>query len=77
MPKKILTFSEIEGHASSICNILEDVPLYYIIEVLELAKSHRDSIGDIHDLDVSDEEESEKEVSENESSSSSSETESD
>ena len=75
MPKKILNSSEMEGFAESICNILEDVPLYYIIEVLELAKSHRDSIGDIHDLDVSDEEESEEE--EEESSSSSSETESD
>tara|TARA_R110000765_G_scaffold176044_1_gene281046 strand:- start:601 stop:825 length:225 start_codon:yes stop_codon:yes gene_type:complete len=74
MPKKILNSSEMEGFAESICNILEDVPLYYIIEVLELAKSHRDSIGDIHDLDVSDEE-VEEEVEE--SSSSSSETESD
>ena len=73
MPKKILNNSEIEGYAESICNILEDVPLYYIIEVLELAKSHRDSIGDIHDLDVSDEEESEEE----EESSTNSETESD
>jgi hypothetical protein len=73
MPKKILNNSEIEGFAESVCNILEDVPLYYIIEVLELAKSHRDSIGDIHDLDISDEEESE----ELEESSSSSETESD
>jgi hypothetical protein len=72
MPKKILNNSEIEGFAESVCNILEDVPLYYIIEVLELAKSHRDSIGDIHDLDISDEEESE----ELEESSSSSETES-
>jgi hypothetical protein len=74
MPKKILNNSEIEGYAESICNILEDVPLYYIIEVLELAKSHRDSIGDIHDLDVSDEEEV---AEEEESSSSNSETESD
>ncbi len=75
MPKKILNNSEMEGFAESICNILEDVPLYYIIEVLELAKSHRDSIGDIYDLDVSDEEE--EEVEEESSSSSSSENESD
>ena len=64
-----LSDSEIKSFAEDIYRVLEDVPLYYVYEILELANEHRQKEGENPDLDITSSEE------ENESSSSSSEEE--
>lgn len=77
MPKVKLSSGEIETHAHDIFNILKEVPLFYIFEVLELAREGREKEGDIEDLDVSSEEEEEEENQANSDSSSGSGSDSD
>ncbi len=72
---KSLNGSEIDDYANDIYKILKDVPLFYLNEVLELAKEGREREGEIDKLDTdssSDEEEEriESESSEDESESS-------
>lgn len=69
MPKVKLSSGEIETHAHDIFNILKEVPLFYIFEVLELAREGREKEGDIEDLDVSSEEEEEEDQANSDSSS--------
>ena len=52
-----LTGSEIDFFASKIYETLEEIPLYYIEEVLELAFEGRKREGDIEGLDISSSEE--------------------
>jgi hypothetical protein len=52
-----LTGSEIDFFASKIAETLEEIPLYYIEEVLELAFEGRKREGDISGLDISSSEE--------------------
>lgn len=49
---KKLSGGEIDSFADEICDILKEVPLYYVREVLELALEFRDREGDIQDVDT-------------------------
>ena len=55
--KKIMSYGELECLVEQISVVLEDCPLYYVIEVLEGAKSYRDRQGEQDELDVSSDEE--------------------
>ena len=57
--KKIMSYGELECLVEQISVVLEDCPLYYVIEVLEGAKSYRDRQGEQDELDVSSDEEEE------------------
>lgn len=65
MPKVKLSESEINSYSEDIYKILCDIPLFYLVEVLELAHEQRVKDGEDPDLDLSDTDES---SSENESS---------
>ncbi len=68
MTKIKLSQSEINGYAEDITRILVDIPLFYILEVLELAQERREKEGDIPELDItsSEEEKSSSESSDDE-----------
>ena len=66
--KKIMSCGELECLIEQIATVLDDCPLYYVIEVLEGAKSFRDRMGEQDDLDVSSDEEEENSDTEDESS---------
>jgi len=66
-----LTQGEINSYADDISKVLEDIPLFYVYEILELANEQRQKEGEIPELDVSssedeDESSSEEEVEEEE-----------
>jgi len=65
---KNLTGNEIDDYANDIFKILKEVPLYYLNEVLELAKEGREREGDIDKLDT-DSSSEEEDILESESSS--------
>ena len=48
-----LSGSEIDFYASKIYETLEEIPLYYIEEIMELAFEGRKKEGDIEGLDTS------------------------
>tara|TARA_R110002051_G_scaffold280688_1_gene342320 strand:+ start:2665 stop:2904 length:240 start_codon:yes stop_codon:yes gene_type:complete len=52
-----LSGSEIDFYASKIYETLEEIPLYYIEEIMELAFEGRKREGDIEGLDISSSEE--------------------
>lgn len=52
-----LSDSEIKSFAEDVYKVLEDVPLYYVYEVLELANEHRQKEGENPDLDTTSSEE--------------------
>ena len=58
MTKIKLSGGEIDSFADAISRILEDVPLYFLSEVMEIAHENRIRCGEDPDLDVSSEEES-------------------
>tara|TARA_R110000782_G_scaffold209831_1_gene297998 strand:+ start:21 stop:275 length:255 start_codon:yes stop_codon:yes gene_type:complete len=64
-----LTGSEIDFYASKIAETLEEIPLFYLEEIMELAFEGRKREGDIEGLDISS---SEEENSSNEDKTSSS-----
>lgn len=51
-----LSQREINNASDEIYRILKDIPLFYIDEILELAKEGREKDGDDPDLDVSSDE---------------------
>jgi hypothetical protein len=55
--KKVMSSGELECLIEQISTVLEECPLYYVIEVLEGAKSYRDRMGEQDELDVSSDEE--------------------
>ena len=55
--KKVMSSGELECLVEQISTVLDECPLYYVIEVLEMAKSYRDRQGEQDELDVSSEEE--------------------
>ena len=72
---KSLNGSEIDEYANDIFKILKEVPLFYLNEVLELAKEGRQRQGDIDKLDTeSSSDEEEEEIIETESEESESES---
>ena len=64
---KNLSGGEIDDHGRKIAEYLEDVPIYYIIEVLEIAREGREREGEIDGVDTtsSDEEDNSSEDEEN------------
>ena len=66
-----LTGSEIDFFASKIGQYLEDIPLFYIEEILELAYEDRRKEGDIEGIDTSSSSEEEKSSSDEDKTSSS------
>ena len=58
MTKIKLSGGEIDSYADAISRILEDVPLFFVSEVMEIAHENRIRYGEDPDLDVSSEEES-------------------
>jgi len=58
---KSLNGSEIDDYANDIYKILKEVPLFYLNEVLELAKEGREREGEIDKLDTESSEEEEEE----------------
>jgi hypothetical protein len=63
-----LSGGEIDDHARRISEYLEDVPIYYITEVLEIAREGREREGDIDGVDTtSSDEEDNKSSSDDES----------
>jgi len=58
---KNLSGHEIDDFANDIFKVLKDVPLFYLNEVLELAKEGREREGDIDKLDTESSEEEEEE----------------
>ena len=76
---KNLSGGEIDDHGRKIAEYLEDVPIYYIIEVLEIAREGREREGEIDGVDTTssdeednsseDEDEEEEEEDEEESNS--------
>ena len=66
---------DLECLVEQISNVLDECPLYYLIEVLEMAKSNRDRSGEKDDLDVSSDEEEDIEDTDDEDKSSGSESE--
>tara|TARA_R110000824_G_scaffold185329_2_gene366294 strand:+ start:45 stop:296 length:252 start_codon:yes stop_codon:yes gene_type:complete len=58
MTKIKLSGGEIDSFADAISRILEDVPLFFLSEVMEIAHENRIRYGEDPDLDVSSEEES-------------------
>ena len=73
---KSLSGNEIDDYANDIYKILKEIPLFYLNEVLELAKEGREREGSIDKLDTdsSSEEEEEEERIETESEESESES---
>jgi hypothetical protein len=63
-----LSGSEIDFYASKIYETLEEIPLFYIEEVLELAFEGRKKDGDIEGVDLSSEEEEKSSSESNEAS---------
>jgi hypothetical protein len=61
-----LSDSEIKSFAEDIYRVLEDVPLYYVYEILELANEHRQKEGENPDLDITSSEEEDAESSSSE-----------
>jgi len=61
-----LSDSEIKSFAEDVYKVLEDVPLYYVYEVLELANEHRQKEGENPDLDTTSSEEEDSSSSEEE-----------
>ncbi len=61
-----LSDSEIKSFAEDVYKVLEDVPLYYVYEVLELANEHRQKEGENPDLDTTSSEEENSSSSEEE-----------
>lgn len=59
---------DLECLVEQISNVLDECPLYYLIEVLEMAKSNRDRSGEKDDLDVSSDEEEDIEDTDDEES---------
>mgnify|MGYP003645074714 CR=1 FL=1 len=59
-----LSGSEIDFYASKIYETLEEIPLYYIEEIMELAFEDRRREGDIEGLDISSSEEENSESNE-------------
>lgn len=55
-----LNGAEIEDYACEIFKVLKEVPLHYVIEILELSKDFRDREGEIQDLDDSSSDEEEE-----------------
>ena len=58
---KNLSGHEIDDFANDIFKVLKEVPLFYLNEVLELAKEGREREGDIDKLDTESSEEEEEE----------------
>ena len=58
---KNLSGHEIDDFANDIFKVLKEVPLFYLNEVLELAKEGREREGDIDKLDTDSSEEEEEE----------------
>jgi hypothetical protein len=54
-----LSSGEIESYSANISEILEQIPLFYITEVLELANEKRKREGEIENIDTSESEEEE------------------
>ena len=52
-----LTSGEINSFADDIYEVLEDIPLFYLIEILELAHEKRMRDGDNPNLDITSDEE--------------------
>lgn len=71
---KNLSGHEIDDFANDIFKVLKEVPLFYLNEVLELAKEGREREGDIDKLDTESSEEEEDEEEELNSSCSSTDT---
>tara|TARA_R110000765_G_scaffold138913_3_gene238953 strand:+ start:281 stop:514 length:234 start_codon:yes stop_codon:yes gene_type:complete len=65
-----LTGSEIDFYASKIGEYLEDIPLFYIEEIMELAFEERKREGDIDGVDTSSSSEEENSSNEDKTSSS-------
>jgi len=61
-----LSDSEIKSFAEDVYKVLEDVPLFYVYEVLELANEHRQKEGENPDLDTTSSEEEDSSSSEEE-----------
>ena len=61
MPKVKLSQSEINSYAEDIYKILCDIPLFYLVEILELSHEQRVKDGEDPDLDLSDTDESNSE----------------
>ena len=70
-----LTGSEIDFYASQIAETLEEIPLFYLEEVMELAFEGRKREGDIEGIDLSSSEEEKSSSSESNESSTSDEEE--
>ena len=62
-----LSGSEIDFYASKIYETLEEIPLYYIEEIMELAFEGRKKEGDIEGLDTSSSSSEEENSSSNDS----------
>ena len=58
---KSLSGNEIDDYANDIYKILKEVPLFYLNEVLELAKEGREKAGEIDKLDTDSSSEEEEE----------------
>ena len=52
-----LTSGEINSFADDIYEVLEDIPLFYLIEILELSHEKRMRDGDNPNLDITSDEE--------------------
>ena len=51
MSHLILSQSEVNGYGKEIAKVLNDIPLFYIVEVLELGLEERKREGDLEGLD--------------------------
>jgi len=56
-----MSSGELECLVEQISNVLEECPLYYVIEVLEMAQQYRDRMGEQDELDISSDEEEDPE----------------
>lgn len=56
MPKIELSQGEINSYSNDIYKILSDIPLFYLIEIVENAMEGRKRDGEDPDLDISDSE---------------------
>lgn len=56
-----MSYGELECLIEQIGNVLEECPLYYVIEVLEGAQQYRDRMGEQDELDISSDEEEDPE----------------
>ena len=59
MPKVKLSEGEIQGFIDDVAKVLNQVPLFYVYEVLERANEDRQRDGELSDLDISDSEDEE------------------